>query len=561
MWLDLSADQMPAGMPARGGQCRAAESHRLYLIIEMLVIAKLLWIASVATQFPINLQLLRTEVAYALVGNVALRDGPKCLIYEIFGCKCDPVFAIEWAALASGLRWQLRPPDWRDSVCMRFALKPWQVSMPAAAAVLRRWDWRAARDGSAILRKKTLRRECGCLPRLPTLQSTERDLTGVGDPVDRVQERLFAAIVEEQPAPPAGLGAAEAEEDPGAAGDSGALAQCFVQVATLGGQTLVCATDGSSKEDVGAWAAIVEDQQPVTTALLGEDQSPFVAEVFALAGLRGPLLLHYLGLVLSAAEQYFDWMTTCVETAKDASWYDRNLSPDARQHIADGFIFFDWFAIPQITARTHGINEEATKSDAALAVQSIPAYVELSNIFIALVSELSHRDTGDLVNYTTWLSRGWCRAELWCRLLSNKADTSVIVVYSAREAEFMFPLDWQHNTIVEGNFTVESDRAAVVKLGEMAVESKIQHLREKGPLSHFRFYLALHPKLLGQPRTQRDLNGFLKHFRFESLQQAVTDTSSMNAVMCAVFSGDVDILRQLAAHRADVNHSLQGLGR
>lgn len=239
---------------------------------------------------------------------------------------------------------------------------------------------------------------------------------------------------------------------------------------------------------------------------------------------------------------------------------DKNLSPDARQHIADGFIFFDWFAIPQITARTHGINEEATKSDAALAVQSIPAYVELSNIFIALVSELSHRDTGDLVNYTTWLSRGWCRAELWCRLLSNKADTSVIVVYSAREAEFMFPLDWQHNTIVEGNFTVESDRAAVVKLGEMAVESKIQHLREKGPLSHFRFYLALHPKLLGQPRTQRDLNGFLKHFRFESLQQAVTDTSSMNAVMCAVFSGDVDILRQLAAHRADVNHSLQGLG-
>lgn len=35
-----------------------------------------------------------------------------------------------------------------------------------------------------------------------------------------------------------------------------------------------------------------------------------------------------------------------------------------------------------------------------------------------------------LGNYLTWLSRGWCRAELWCRLLSNREDTSVVVVFS-----------------------------------------------------------------------------------------------------------------------------------
>eukprot|EP00439_Symbiodinium_sp_Y106_P036143 s11_g4.t1 len=229
--------------------------------------------------------------------------------------------------------------------------------------------------------------------------------------------------------------------------------------------------------------------------------------------------------------------------------------------------------VQKLSKTYESLEKEATKSDAALAVQSIPAYVELSNIFIALVSELSHKDSNlacslgrrtQVFRALAWKepfspSRAVCyiplcipglsfqqliqysEKRLWCRLLSNRADTSVIVVYSAREAEFMFPLDWQHNTIVEGNFTVESDRAAVVKLGEMAVESKIQHLREKGPLSHFRFYLALHPKLLSQPRreegfglfgTQRDLQGFLKHFRFESLQQAVADTSSMNAATC-----------------------------
>ena len=41
----------------------------------------------------------------------------------------------------------------------------------------------------------------------------------------------------------------------------------------------------------------------------------------------------------------------------------------------------------------------------------------------------------------------WCRAELWCRLLSNKIDTTVIVVYSNVQAEFMYPLDWQSNSI------------------------------------------------------------------------------------------------------------------
>lgn len=37
----------------------------------------------------------------------------------------------------------------------------------------------------------------------------------------------------------------------------------------------------------------------------------------------------------------------------------------------------DWFAIPQITARVGGVNEDLQRSDAAKAVQSIPGYVEV----------------------------------------------------------------------------------------------------------------------------------------------------------------------------------------
>ena len=46
------------------------------------------------------------------------------------------------------------------------------------------------------------------------------------------------------------------------------------------------------------------------------------------------------------------------------------------RQVVNGYVFFDWFAIPQITARTKGQNEDSDRSDAAKAVQSIPFYVE-----------------------------------------------------------------------------------------------------------------------------------------------------------------------------------------
>ena len=45
------------------------------------------------------------------------------------------------------------------------------------------------------------------------------------------------------------------------------------------------------------------------------------------------------------------------------------------------------------------------------------------------------------------------------------------VLRSVSAEELMFPLDWQRNLIADGRFTVESDRAVVVKLGEAALAS------------------------------------------------------------------------------------------
>ncbi|CAK9019528.1 unnamed protein product [Durusdinium trenchii] len=237
----------------------------------------------------------------------------------------------------------------------------------------------------------------------------------------------------------------------------------------------------------------------------------------------------------------------------------RTFTAETRQCVADGFIFLEWFAIPQVTVRVEGVNEDV-RSKAAAAVQSIPAYVEMCNLFIALVPELVHTATGQSCNYTSWLARGWCRAELWCHLLSNKADTSVIVVHSATEAEFMFPLDWQDSTIAAGAFTVEADREVVMKLGQVALDSKIESLSTSGPnLDLYRFYLACRPRMLGQEPIAWDLYNFLRCFRFGTFQHAVHDRHNMNGLLCALFSEDVQMLRLLLQHRADVNSRIRGL--
>ncbi|CAJ1333777.1 unnamed protein product [Effrenium voratum] len=253
--------------------------------------------------------------------------------------------------------------------------------------------------------------------------------------------------------------------------------------------------------------------------------------------------------------------STKVEADVVSQSYGRpvEFTEKTRQQIQEGYLFLDWFAIPQITARQHGVNEELTKSEAALAVQSIPAYVEVANLFVALVAECRHEDRGCYCNYTSWLTRGWCRAELWCHLLSNKSDTSVVLAHSTREVRFMFPLDWQQSTVADGEFTVESDRFIVVKLAEAAVEDKIRQLGQTGPLHLYRFYRAMRQKMLGRTGVSWLPNGFLKDFAFPDVQGAVQSSSQMNGLMCAVLAGDVFMIRWLAERRADVNLRCEGL--
>ncbi|CAE7763572.1 ANK1 [Symbiodinium sp. CCMP2592] len=230
------------------------------------------------------------------------------------------------------------------------------------------------------------------------------------------------------------------------------------------------------------------------------------------------------------------------------------VDAETRKAVCNGYVFLDWFAIPHITAR---MREDQTQSQGLLAVRSIPVYVEVADLFVALVPNLT-RENGSICNYSSWLSRGWCIAELWCRLLSCKRNTSVIVVHCPSEVKFIHPFDWQANRICDGEFTVEEDRAEVSQLGAVALARKMAFLASHGMWDVYRFFVAQRPMMLGQKSTARSLETFLDDFRFDNLEHTRAKLG-MNGVMCAAFSEDIGMLRQLVETPADVNFKVKGL--
>ena len=248
--------------------------------------------------------------------------------------------------------------------------------------------------------------------------------------------------------------------------------------------------------------------------------------------------------------------------ALDGHWVffadERKTTSELQSRIPEAYIWLDWFAIPQITHRASGVNEDVTKTEAAKAIQSIPGYVERCNLFMILTPELFHEDTGMLCNTRSWQSRGWCMAELLCHQLSNKKDATIITLRSARHAELnVWQIEW--DALWESQFTVEEDRLVVLDFVRKMVESKIRHERERGFLSLSRYLTAGQFKLGGSKAKAEDADEFLTQFQFYSIQESAHDRSSMPGLLCAVLSGDVSMIRSLVKSLADVNLRCHGL--
>ena len=106
-------------------------------------------------------------------------------------------------------------------------------------------------------------------------------------------------------------------------------------------------------------------------------------------------------------------------------------------------------------------------------INSIPYYVHSSELFLAVVPRCFHED-GDLCGESTWLQRGWCRTEMWCKLLqvSDVSDIPIIFVTAGDLARFALPR-WIWYPVHSGQFTLEADRQSCCHVVQEALKHKI----------------------------------------------------------------------------------------
>lgn len=119
----------------------------------------------------------------------------------------------------------------------------------------------------------------------------------------------------------------------------------------------------------------------------------------------------------------------------------RQLSERHRAKLRNGYIWMDWFSIPQKTFRLDDPTDlpemipmpstltcpKSPTTNQDLFISSIPFYVDESDVFVALVPRLFHTDAAVQCNLKTYLMRGWCRLEMWCCILSPSEKPFLVI--------------------------------------------------------------------------------------------------------------------------------------
>ena len=148
----------------------------------------------------------------------------------------------------------------------------------------------------------------------------------------------------------------------------------------------------------------------------------------------------------------------------------------------NGYIWFDWFSVPQVTAAEGGGN----KGDASLpdyylknagmggdakgkektlnelvadAVDSIPAYIERCDLMLVPCPPVDHSNFRDkhgypvINDYASWRSRGWCRCESIARLLARLSGPIIVLNSMGSQPWLLPPYDAWSVACGRGDFT------------------------------------------------------------------------------------------------------------
>jgi ankyrin repeat protein len=137
-------------------------------------------------------------------------------------------------------------------------------------------------------------------------------------------------------------------------------------------------------------------------------------------------------------------------------------------------------------------------------VESLPGYVELSDLILVLVPPTEHKDrAGEACDFASWRGRGWCRLEFMAAVLSPSKNRVLIVREGDAPVEFIQTIDALQLPPGHGEFSccacdhdfghgpVPCDRVKILKVLRLLLDGKIAALFEEGDLFRARYFAAM----------------------------------------------------------------------
>lgn len=251
----------------------------------------------------------------------------------------------------------------------------------------------------------------------------------------------------------------------------------------------------------------------------------------------------------------------------------KRFTDEDRSRLQNAYLWLDWLSVPQAPVKISQVFDRAQTDDLDPAVRSlrtthrvvlekrgslttqdvhilsIPTFVQQSDVFLALVPTLQHEDTGFPVNFVSWFDRGWCRMEMWCKMLSEKASSAsmpMIVVSGPDRIMLETPLHWIDRPPHEGNVTFEADLDVIFSVMQHLLDQRLKFLAGQGRSDSYDYLLARYEAVLGLPVHERSLEDFCVHFGFGSVESARKSTRNIGPMACAVASGDASMIHALA---------------
>ena len=254
------------------------------------------------------------------------------------------------------------------------------------------------------------------------------------------------------------------------------------------------------------------------------------------------------------------------------------------------FLYQDYFSVPQIGEYLQG-----DTSDLIKAVNSIPSYIERSSHFFACVPTIIHNDRkGVMCDFGSWLSRGWCRLEMFSLLFKRFNELPVIVVKGGECEPYMISaVKTMARPPGSGEFTcctrdhkmknpdgtergISCDKVKIGQLVWMMLQSKLSFMLGDDQLAEYRMWLSLVPRLMqGLPNNDAALKAsrssrpdasevedvvkdFLSTYHFKTAKdEEGRGESGLSPLRHAVMVGNVEVAAELIKQGANAQFKLR----